>query len=531
MTRRSLSLSAILIALALVGLLVWQSFDREPSATDDDAANEDAVPAGLMRTDVGGNAGLAPGAVAAADDTEGGTEGPVTVTVLGFAGAPLAGVPVLPTGLRTDEAGRVVLPTVPWDGSEAVWLTTAEHELSRTKLTGSRVTLGDVGVPVELRPRHAVRGADVGLERTLKQAFTGGEAATPTAIATMTPGTYRTVTFETGKTEAGLIWEPAYFPGPVAPWSEKLVGELPVRPAANIQVVFPAEVPADIAASWKPQAVVARRGRYVSVTTDAFGRSRLEGVAHYPGEPVDLYGAHEGWLIGGSGTLPYDPSEWLRIELRAERIHPDESMVDDHVEIEEDLDFEETIEEEALAVEPEKSHPVLLRVLRFDGKAARGAIVRVGRGTIISAEGTADERGELDLGKQPLGELDCVVWGAGAPLVTKIEVKVGVEVVSVRAVRGGTVGVEAVDTQGRPLPFARVEILQPSNFAWMDVNGTTQRVDSFVDHLGKRTCHMVEPGKVRVGIYFGSRSATKHVIVQNGRHTSVKIEVPDATER
>lgn len=92
---------------------------------------------------------------------------------------------------------------------------------------------------------------------------------------------------------------------------------------------------------------------------------------------------------------------------------------------------------------------------------------------------------------------------------------------------GATLDVQVVDAEGRPRKFATVEVHQPSGVMWADLaDDGTERLDRFVDHLGRRTLAHVEPGEVRLKATWAGRTVEKTVTVADGEVARVRIDVP-----
>ena len=93
---------------------------------------------------------------------------------------------------------------------------------------------------------------------------------------------------------------------------------------------------------------------------------------------------------------------------------------------------------------------------------------------------------------------------------------------------GGSIDVLVVDGDGRPLPFASLDVGRlPWGLEWLDVSDEgVQRLDRFTDHLGRRALEHVEPGEVEVTVRWGSRSAKSKVAVSDGDRAIARFVLP-----
>jgi hypothetical protein len=166
--------------------------------------------------------------------------------------------------------------------------------------------------------------------------------------------------------------------------------------------------------------------------------------------------------------------------------------------------------------------------LRRDGRPAAGARVRV-----VAADGTVRR---LELDAEGRGRVEQLVAGRqvarlaepglvpGAAEVTLAEGQHAA--VTVREPVGGQLEVTVVDREGLPAPFARVTIEQPSGAAWADLDADgVQRLDPYVDHLGRRSYLHVEAGDVRVKAAWASRKGERAATVGDGATTHVTVVV------
>ncbi|MEZ6010127.1 MAG: hypothetical protein R3F05_20520 [Planctomycetota bacterium] len=89
--------------------------------------------------------------------------------------------------------------------------------------------------------------------------------------------------------------------------------------------------------------------------------------------------------------------------------------------------------------------------------------------------------------------------------------------VELHVTRGATLDVTVVDTQGRPVPFAKLRLAAAGD--WYDLEGTRQRIDPFVDVHGRRTLHAVPVGPD------GAGRVTVWVEAHGRRHGSGSVDV------
>jgi hypothetical protein len=93
---------------------------------------------------------------------------------------------------------------------------------------------------------------------------------------------------------------------------------------------------------------------------------------------------------------------------------------------------------------------------------------------------------------------------------------------------GATIEVDVVDAEGVARPFATAKVVQPTRLPWVDLEGGVQRLDRYVDELGRRTFRHVEPGRVRLEASWARRKVETTVDVRDGETRRVRIVVPAA---
>jgi hypothetical protein len=93
------------------------------------------------------------------------------------------------------------------------------------------------------------------------------------------------------------------------------------------------------------------------------------------------------------------------------------------------------------------------------------------------------------------------------------------------------IDVSVVDTLGREVPFAQLEVTQPSQLPWCDLDGSTQRIDPYVDARGRRTLRNLEAGTIAILARQGELVGRAEVEVEAGGRRSVRITLaPPAAE-
>jgi hypothetical protein len=182
-----------------------------------------------------------------------------------------------------------------------------------------------------------------------------------------------------------------------------------------------------------------------------------------------------------------------------------------------------------------------LHVLRRGGTAAAHAAVRL-RETPSGAGGPEAKpqqlQKRLDADGKVTVELDVGAWIVAVlePGLVPIHAQVLVRAYETKTLSlvepsGGTILVEVVSETGGPLPYAALQVSQPSGARWADLSDDgVQRVDPFTDFLGRRTLARVEPGAVRVKVTWAGSSAETPVEVGDGGVERIRL-VPTAEPR
>lgn len=154
-----------------------------------------------------------------------------------------------------------------------------------------------------------------------------------------------------------------------------------------------------------------------------------------------------------------------------------------------------------------------LRVLRRDGRPAPGARVWMdGEFWRVDGEGRLALvlRGE---------RLRCYIDEPGLTfslLDVALERPRRQEVVLQEDPAGG-LAIEVTDGQGRPLPFAGVEVRmgrrRRAPIRWTPQDPLVQRLDAFSDHLGRFTAEAVDPGRATIRASWGDRTGESRINV------------------
>jgi hypothetical protein len=163
-------------------------------------------------------------------------------------------------------------------------------------------------------------------------------------------------------------------------------------------------------------------------------------------------------------------------------------------------------------------------VLRRDGTPAASAEVHVWP----KACRQTNAFGRVVIEEVPVGKRRVALRQPGlVPTATTVEVEADrTTYVVLREPEGSEVEVTVVDDEGRPLPFATVEVEQPSDVEWLDLDDAgTQRFDAYTDHVGRRTFAHLEPGKVEFSAAWASRKGTLEAELSDRSSERVRIVV------
>lgn len=164
--------------------------------------------------------------------------------------------------------------------------------------------------------------------------------------------------------------------------------------------------------------------------------------------------------------------------------------------------------------------------LRSDGQPARHAWIEVRTPEGGTSVVETDEAGRASL-KAPLGPLQvCLVEAGLVPAVQPTRArKRGDVVVEIREPLGADLDVVVVMEDGRAVPYARLDVQQPSGEPWIDLEGGVQRIDAFTDQAGRRSLRRVEPGQVEVYASWCLKSGMARMDLKDGKRSKVRIVV------
>jgi hypothetical protein len=269
-------------------------------------------------------------------------------------------------------------------------------------------------------------------------------------------------------------------------------------------------------------------GRYVAepvATREGAGRFRLSGVPFMPGEWIRVWAAQPGArrrLASAAVRIPPDPRARLEVSVTM-------PMEGGHVETDNDMPFEESFGEEwESTLDPRTLGTLSVVALRRDGAPAAGASVRLE----MLRDMQADAAGRVRFEGVPAGAYTLILREPGLVPTRLDAIVVAQETrdVVLREGEGGAIRVSVVDEEGRGLPFATIELFQPSGVRFVDLEDGVQRLDMFTDQDGRRRFGHVEAGTVRVSASWGSRRVGTMVDVLEGRDVPVTIVLPAPAE-
>lgn len=175
-------------------------------------------------------------------------------------------------------------------------------------------------------------------------------------------------------------------------------------------------------------------------------------------------------------------------------------------------------------VEQVGTGPLRVVAKTSDGQPARGAWIEVRAAQGATKVVETDAQGEVTL-EAPLGSVQ--VWlvepglvPAMSPAQVRKESRPPVEVLEPT---GGALDVVVQTEDGRAVPFARLDVQQPSGEPWIDIANGVQRIDDFTDAEGRRSLRRIEPGTVEVYATWGLKAGMARVKVAQGKRTEVRI--------
>jgi hypothetical protein len=251
----------------------------------------------------------------------------------------------------------------------------------------------------------------------------------------------------------------------------------------------------------------------------------LSGVPFMPGEWIRVWAAQPGArrrLASAAVRIPPDPRARLEVSVTM-------PMEGGHVETDNDMPFEESFGEEwESTLDPRTLGTLSVVALRRDGAPAAGASVRLE----MLRDMQADAAGRVRFEGVPAGAYTLILREPGLVPTRLDAIVVAQETrdVVLREGEGGAIRVSVVDEEGRGLPFATIELFQPSGVRFVDLEDGVQRLDMFTDQDGRRRFGHVEASTVRVSASWGSRRVGTMVDVLEGRDVPVTIVLPAPAE-
>jgi hypothetical protein len=172
---------------------------------------------------------------------------------------------------------------------------------------------------------------------------------------------------------------------------------------------------------------------------------------------------------------------------------------------------------------------VRILVLSRDGCPSPKCIVRITAGAM--RESQTDDRGEALFERVPAGDLYASVRQPGFISVSAL---VHVEprnesYVVLREPDGGGLRVLVIDSEGRSVAFARLDVGLPSGLPWIDINDAgVLRLDPCTDHLGRRELAGMEVGPIRIRASLGPLVGEAEAAVVDGRTSEIEVVVRDS---
>ncbi len=552
-----------LLAAALVAALLLGWDEIFPGPLEDGADPAAQGPPELLQAE-------GPGDVAARPGLEGRTgseaealrakRGDVEVLVLGRGGAPFPGALVVVRTVDgrvagdvadhveiTDFDGRVVFRDQPYDGSRVLGIQALHQETFFGDRPASQAPR--VGTVPITGPRHTymaetgfwmtVRVVDAESGRLVKGAQLRGDDSrekdnkawvkAPARFFVVPPVPPITRHAHLGFTTAPLagwsLWESNEVRTVISPYARELLYIYPMRRELPLTVALVDSEGRAMEATYKELKIGDVKPRHLSWDTDAFGRLVFKGVPWLRDELVLLEVASKDKERTALDVFRIPPHEGARVS-RTMRI-------DTHVVLHGDLPRPFPLGG-AVGGKPfggrtknKRDKELIVRVLRRDGAPAvdcRVAVDDEWPGVSL----TTDARGRAHFRGLRSGKVLVVARQAGLlPMTGGTKLSSGkVTKLTLREGSGGSLDIEVVDDDGKPLSYATLRVATPSRLPWLDVHDGIQRLDPFADHRGRRTLEHVEPGSILIHTYWGSRKGEQRLKLAEGERKSVRIVLP-----
>jgi len=541
----------LLAAAAVLVALIWDGAapSAEVGVADLPAPEPGPGLRGADGLEAGGPALESPAAVAA-----GPARGSLHVVVLGVSGKPITtpyvslrgtghGGAALSKALPVNGNGAVRFEDVPYDGSvklefwrsnpyaapnSTVWskLPAKDGGSNELVVTGPEavfrartgiawrveIVAAETGVPVEdayVRSRAGRRAAD-----------NPWLPAPHTWLSTTEVGRNLPWGFDVQAPRHMVVWELTGVWRKISPFARVIRQVHPVRREMAVTLHPEAAEGGAVAAKLTRIEVAGSHARALSWKRDAHGRLNIRGVPFLRNELIHMDVSRENGNGAATFTARIPDEAFGRVELP--------------VILTDDEPFEGPANNGTIGIggssssrfrhrtAPPDNH-LEVRVLRRDGTPAADVEVKTRwKRTRTNAEGIAHLRGVM------AGEVSVQVRQPGLlPLDRTVTMpKTGKASVVLREGLGGIIDLEVVDAAGRPLSFAQVDVTTPSKVPWVDLEGATQRIDPFTDHLGRRTLRHVEPGTIKLRVGWGSRTKRLDVVVKPGETTRARVVLP-----
>jgi len=163
-------------------------------------------------------------------------------------------------------------------------------------------------------------------------------------------------------------------------------------------------------------------------------------------------------------------------------------------------------------------------VLRRDGRAVPGATVRLRGPAEQTAQAGAD--GRASFGRLPAGEytVDTVEPGLVQASASVALGEGGHLCVDLFEPWGWTACVTVLDEEGRPVPFASLEVSQEGGAPYAAFSGDVQHAGLWTDRDGRATLRDLSSGAATVTASHGTRKA-RATIAERAPHSVLRLGV------
>ncbi len=223
--------------------------------------------------------------------------------------------------------------------------------------------------------------------------------------------------------------------------------------------------------------------------------------------------------------LPLDPVHFLSAEVRLEGPTDEDGLPGRHdrdAPVVEDLVEEEELGEPVATADPAKVGRLRVRVRGADGRLVERANVTCDALHIVT-----DADGAAELSNVAAGNRE--VWASvpgGFRWSTWVQIDAGARVdVELREPAAGRLDIEVVDGEGRPCPFATIQVFGAGGSTAYEVEDDVQRLDSLTDTAGRRSFRRTAPGAATVFASWRGRRASASVVVEERGRVTARIVV------